>query len=235
MDYKMIYLAKRNPTVAPEDWPKTWRSHPKVVSQWPVVGAAIDHLNYYARIREPTLGGRPVDPPGVSKEYDGVAVVASDDPRLHVLDIPQDVYEKILEDERRVFSKNVEQFSLQCREAQVLGERRGPAAVIRFLARKSGTRESFQAAWGAQGTAAVERALAGGRVTRFVRNVVIADPPPGYAYDGIQETWFPDAETAVRSLSDPELAALDAELPAIVDLGRSVAMLTEVIYRLPRE
>jgi hypothetical protein len=234
MDYKMIYLAKRNPTVAPEDWPRTWRTHPKFVSQFPIIGAAIDHLNYCARLREPTLDGKAFDPPGVSREYDGVAVVASDDGRLHTNAIPKDIYEQILDDERRVFSMNVEQFSVQCREASVQGERRGPAAVIRFVARKPGTsKEAFAEAFQAQ-EAAAERAIAAGKTTRQVRNTVIAEPPPGYEYDAVLETWFDSAEAATRSFADPDLAPLVRDLPAACDPAKAVTMLTEVIYALPR-
>jgi hypothetical protein len=228
MDYKMIYLAKRNPSVAAEDWPKHWRSHPKFVSQFPMVGAAIDNLNYCARMLEPSLGGEPASAPGASRDYDGVAVVASRDERLHDMEMPKDIYDQVMDDERRVFSTNVEKFAMQGREMLIRGDKRGPAAVIRFVARKPGlSREAFHEAWKAEDTSAVDKAIAGGQATRYVRNAVTAEPPPGYEYDGIEETWFPTAEAAVRAVEEGSLPAPASGVPA-------VTMLTHVIYALPR-
>ena len=77
MDFKLIYLARRSPSIRAEDWPRTWRSHAVFVSQFPTVAASVASLFYCSRVREPMLNGAPFDPPGASFDYDGVAVVSS--------------------------------------------------------------------------------------------------------------------------------------------------------------
>jgi hypothetical protein len=236
LDYKMIYLAKRNPSCAPEDWPKLWRSHPREMSQYPVIGSYIEKLSYCARVLDPRLDGEPFDPPGVSRDYDGVAVVSSPSPDMHEINFPPEVYEKVLADERRVFSTTVENFAMKNREVLTLGDVRGPAAVIRFLARRPGlSHPAFVDRWTALDAGPAEAALAAGRITRHVRNAIVAEPPPGYDYDATSETWFASEADAVRAFADPALAPLVTGLPDICDPARCVTMLTHVVFRLPRE
>jgi hypothetical protein len=236
MDYKSIYLAKRNPSVAPEDWPRHWRSHPKALANLPMVRAAINKLSYCAQVREPKLDGAPFNPPGASREYDGAAVVSSKTQELHNTDWPDDVREIVLADERRVFASEVDKFTMRCRESLVLGDVRGPAAVIRFLSRKPGvSREAFIADWNAADTKAAEQAVSAGKATRYVHNAVVEEPPPGYPFDGISETWFTSLDEATRAFVDPALTPLTVAQPGACDPSRTVTLLTEVIYRLPRE
>src|SRR5438067_73974 len=138
MDYKSIYLEKRNPTVSEEDWPRVWRSHPRFVSQFPVIGAAIQQLNYCSRVYHPTLDGKPFDPPGATRVYDGSAICASPSEDLHTVQVPPDIHARIMDDERRVFAELTPTCTLRGRETLVLGGAPGQAAVLRFLARKPG-------------------------------------------------------------------------------------------------
>jgi hypothetical protein len=239
MNFKSIYLARRNPTIAPEDWPKAWRSHPKAVSQMPQAGAAIaaalDSINYCALVRAPTLDGAPFDPPGASRDHDGVAVVASASDALHHIGDVRPADDPVVLDEVRVFGRKVDDFAVKAKEALVLGGRPGQAAVHRLLVRKAGgAPEAFQARLAK--TAEVARpAVDAGKVVRYVHNVVVDTPPPGYEFDGVVETWFPTVEDAVRSFVDPATTAIAKDLAEFCDMDRSVTMLTEVIFRHPRE
>jgi hypothetical protein len=234
--YKFIYLAKRNPSVAAEDWPRHWRSHPKFVSQFPVVSAEITTLNYCARVLQPSLDGRPFDPPGATRDYDGVAVVGGPSKELHDQQMPPDVLAKVLDDEIRVFGDHTKNFSFKAEESLVLGGAPGQGAVIRFLIRKPGTsREDFLAAWKGRPAETARRSVAAGAVVRHVHNEIVAKPPPGYEFDGIAETWFATADEATRAFVDPALAPLADELASICDMERSVTILTYVVYRWPRE
>jgi hypothetical protein len=238
--YKSIYLARRNPSVLPEDWPRTWRSHPRTVAQIPgigaAIGAAIDSINYCARIRQPVLDGAPFDPPGVSRDYDGVAVVASASEDLHRIGDSRESQAEVIADEVRVFGAPVDEFSMRARELLVLGGAPSQAAVVRFLARKPGVSpEAFLARLAGRQAELARAAVAGGKLDRYVQNAVVAAPPPGYPFDAITEAWFPTPEAAARGFVDPPLTALADDLTAFCDMGRSVTMLTEVIYRVPRE
>jgi hypothetical protein len=129
----------------------------------------------------------------------------------------------------RVFGRPAHEFSLACAEVLALGGSPGKSAVIRFLAREPGeTRDAFVQRWNAAQSEAAQSAVDRGKVVRYVHNAVVRDGPPGYAFDGISETWFATVEDAVRALADPELAPL-VRAPA------EVTMLTEVIFRVPRE
>jgi hypothetical protein len=238
--YKSIYLARRNPSIAPEDWPRAWRSHPRAVAQLGSVGAAIggaiDTIDYCARVREPVLDGARFDPPGVSREHDGVAVVSSASEDLHRIGSNREGQEAVIQDEVRVFGRPADQFSLACREVASLGGRPGQAAVIRFLVRKAGvTPDEFMARWTGRHADLVRAAVEDGKIGRYVQNAIVREPPAGYAFDGISETWFHDVEESVRSFVDPVLTALCDDLIHFCDVVRSVTMLTEVIYRVPRE
>jgi hypothetical protein len=236
MDYKLIYLARRNPSVRPEDWPRTWRSHAVFASQFPVIGARISSLFYCSRIFEPTLGGQRFDPPGASCEHDGVAIVASASPEGLGGELTPDDRARIDADELRVFATNTPAFSFHCQEVLAHGGDPGQAAVVRFLARRPGaSREDFLARWNGRhaeiATRAADRAAT---VTRYVHDELREEPPPGYPFDGVGETWFATPDDAVRSFTEPAFASIAEDLADFCDLERSVTLLTHVIHRWPR-
>lgn len=236
MDFKLIYLAKRNPAVSPEDWPRAWRAHAVFASQFPVLGARISSLFYCSRQFAPTLDGAAFDPPGASRDYDGVAVVASPTAESLGGDMTAEDRARIYEDERRVFSAQTPDFSFRCRETLVHGGAPGPAAVFRFLARRPGdTPEAFRSRWdGRHAGIAARAADASGAVTRYVHDLVVDAPPPGYPFDGVAETWFATPEDAVRSFVDAAFAPVVQDLADFCDLDRSVTLLTRVVHRWPR-
>lgn len=236
MEFKLIYLARRNPAVSPEDWPRTWRSHAVFASQFPVIGARISNLVYCSRQFAPILDGAPFDPPGASRDYDGVAVVSS--PSADSLDgdmTPED-RAQILKDELRVFAGPTPDFSFRCRETLVHGAAPGAAAVFRFLARlPDASPAEFAARWNqAHAVIAARAAEASDAATRYVHDQVIEPPPPGYPFDGVAETWFATPQDAVRSFVDPTFAPVVQDLAEFCDLDRSVTLVTQVVHRWPR-
>lgn len=236
MDFKLIYLARRNPSIAFEDWPRAWRSHAVFASQFPVIGGRINSLFYCSRLASPTLDGAPFDPPGASLDHDGVAVVSSPSAEDLGGELSAEDRARIDEDERRVFDAQTPSFSFRCQETLVQGGAPGQAAVIRFLARQAGgSRDAFRARW-SQGHAdvAVRAADAAGTVTRYVHDDLVEPPPPGYPFDGITETWFASPDDAVRSFVDGALAPVAEDLAAFCDLDRSVTLSTRAVHRWPR-
>ena len=136
--FKVVYLAKRNPAVKAEDWPRTWRSHAAYAAQFPVIYAEFSSIYYCARVLLPSINGVLIEPPEAARDYDGVALVSS--PTAHGLprEMPPEVAAKIDQDELRVFSTYVRNFSFRCKKVVVHGDVPGKAAVIRLLARKTG-------------------------------------------------------------------------------------------------
>lgn len=236
MDFKLIYLARRNPSIALQDWPRAWRSHAVFASQFPVIGGRIDSLFYCSRMAQPTLDGAPFEPPGASVDYDGVAVVSSPSAADLGGELSAEDRVRIDQDELRVFDAQTPAFSFRCRETLVHGGARGPAAVIRFLARRAGDPpDAFRMRLGQRhAEIAKQAAAAAGTVTRYVHDELIEPPPPGYPFDAITETWFASPDDAVRSFADLALQPIARDLAAFCDPERSVTLLTQVIHRWPR-
>jgi hypothetical protein len=234
MKAKIVYLAKRNPAVRAEDWPKVWRSHPKFVAQFPTIGASIERLRYCARVLAPTLDGAPAAPPEATTEYDGAAILTGPSHETLGGKLSDEDMDKIWDDERRVFSTLTPNFSFACDETLVHG-REAPTevAVLRFVARKPGmSRKDFLARWnGADAERAVVAADAAAEVRRHVRNELVRDPPGRFAFDAISETWFDSVDDAVRAFD----ACAPASGPdAIADPSRSVTLLSYVVFTFPR-
>lgn len=236
MDFKLIYLAKRNPSIKAEDWPRTWRSHAVFASQFPAVGPGFSRVLYCSRIREETDAGVPSGPPGASLEYDGAALVSSRTADGLRSEMTDEVRAKIDQDELRVFSTYVRAFAFRCKEVLVHGEQPGRAAVLRFLARKPGSSgKAFHAHWSERHAGLAKRAFESGVLQRYVHNRLIEEPPPGYPFDGIVELWFDNADEAKQSFSEGALAPLAQDLPGFCDMERSVTLLTTVTHQWPKD
>ncbi len=233
---KMIYLARRNPSIEAEDWPRMWRSHAAYAATILTLDSRLSSLFYCSRVLPPMLDGAPFDPPEAARNYDGVAIVSSDTDEVPQVEMTPEVRAKIDQDELRVFSTYVPRFSFRCEEVLEHGGAPGKAAVIRFLVRKAGSaREAFLAYWSGRHAEMARRAAdASGIVMRYVHDDLIEEPPPGYPFDGITETWFANIEDAVRSFADDTLVSVAQDLTAFCDRERSVTLLTSVIHRWPR-
>jgi uncharacterized protein (TIGR02118 family) len=229
MDPKLIYLAKRNPTIKAEDWPRTWRSHAVFASQFGSVGAKYNRVLYCSRV----LGAEAT---GLSTAYDGVAVISyASREGVHAV-MPPDIRAQIDRDELRVFSTNVPAFWFQADEALVHGGGPTGAAIIRFLARKEGSwPAAFLDRWTKEhGPLAIGIGDRSGLVRRYVHNRLTEPAPPGYPFDGISEQWFDDADAAQRAIADRQFDPILRDLAEFCDLEKSVTVLTYVTHRWPR-
>jgi len=231
MAWKMIYLARRNPALAPEDFPQAWREHSALGAGCSNVRDKVKSVRQCSRDLEntPRL-------PGAAADYDGVNLLVLRD-RQAADDIWNDAETlRIMRpDEPRVFSTYVRNFTLVAEEAVLRDGEPTDCMVAAFLGLREGT-----------GPAALERALAAagtdgwladpafGAAVRLVLNRVDGTPPPGYDYALILEAWYPDPASAVRAF---DATALPARLPRAladcIDPARSVTLLTRVTHRRP--
>jgi uncharacterized protein (TIGR02118 family) len=236
MQLNYFYLARRNPSIKPEDWHTMWHAHSEFATGlYPPIKTGPKRVMYCAQIRNPRLDGKPFQPPGATVEYDGAAIITArgDEARPP---LPPDIRAKIDEDELRRFDRNVRHFSFRGKETLIEGGEPGPAVVLRFLARKAGNaKDEFLARFDGQhadiARRAIKGAAAGTVVQRYVQNHVIEEPPPGYPFDAVSEVWFGSAEAATRSFVDPALEGIAQDLAAFCDMQRSVTLLGEVIMR----
>lgn len=238
MSYKLIYLARRAATVEREDWPRTWKSHAIFASQFPVLESEIRWLRYCNRLDVPMLDGEPVDLPGLSTEHDGVAIAGS--PTLEGISgsgFTPEEREQIDEDERRVFDMLTPNFTFFTQETMLKDGPLGEAALYHFVPRAEGlTREEFTASYRERHADAARPVLdAIPQLSRAALNHPVNDPLPLFPFDGISEFWFPTSEDAVRALADRAFDPLASDLAGIGDLSRSVAILTTVRHRWPKD
>ncbi|BDI06225.1 EthD domain-containing protein [Sphaerotilus microaerophilus] len=223
--WKMIYLARRNPALAPEDFPQAWREHSALGRQCRNVGERVLSVAQCSRLLDVPLPGASADYDGVNllllRDRDAATMIWSDPETLAVM----------RPDEPRVFDRYVRDFTLVCRE-QVLRDAPRSAVVLHgFLRRRPGlSAESLLQAIAEAGSAGPFDAA-----QRIVLNEVMDTPPPGYEYDAIVEWWF-DSVPAVHQAfggRDDLRAGLPAPLAQALDGAGSVFLLTRVTHSRP--
>ena len=238
--WKMIYLARRNPALAAENFAQAWREHSALGRQCRNVQDKVLGVTQCTRLRsdrEHTAedGGLR----GASTGYDGVNLL-----QLRGLDVASDLWNDpdtlaiMRPDEPRVFSTYVREFTLVCRERVLREAPAGAVALFGFVRRRAGvSTNQFDAAWadGPPEPWLAAPALHG--ALRVVHNSVVQTPPVGYDYDGITEWWFSSADAARASFGGTGTSDLRGMLPAaygaLADLERSVFMFTQVTHQRP--
>ena len=231
--WKMIYLARRNPTLAADDFAQAWREHSALGRQCSNVQDKVLGVTQCTRLRE---SGEDGGLRGASTAYDGVNLLP-----LRDLDVATDLWNDpetlaiMRPDEPRVFSTYVRNFTLVCRERVLREAPRGAVAVFAFVRRNASVaRVVFDAAWD-NGPALdwlAAPALAG--ALRVVHNTVVQTPPEGYDYNGIAEWWFASADAARAAFAGRDIRTqLPPAYAAIGDLTSAVFMFTHVTHSRP--
>jgi hypothetical protein len=222
--WKMIYLARRNPALAPEDFPQAWRGHSALGRQCRNVGERVLGVAQCSRLLDVRLPGTSVDYDGVNllllRDRDAATLIWSDPETLAVM----------RPDEPRVFDRYVRDFTLVCRE-QVLRDAPRSAVVLHgFLRRRPGlAADSCLRAIEAGGSAGPFDAA-----QRIVLNEVVDTPPPGYDYDAIVEWWFESVSAVQQAFGGRGiLAQLPEPLARSVAVAGSVFLLTRVTHSRP--
>jgi hypothetical protein len=228
--YKLIYLARRNPTVSREDWPETWRSHATFANQFAFVANDISYSCYCNRIDHPALDGQPIDLGCLSSKHDGVALgVSKTVETLQGGGFSPEERALIDQDELRVFDMLTPNFSFYCAETVLIDGKFGEYGIFQFLARKPGlSREAFAARL-EEYTPTAKRAVEDlGTATRYAHNHPIHDPLPLFPFDAISDCWFAKEEDAMRGLLLP---GFREKLAEFCDLDRSLTMITHAFRR----
>lgn len=231
MPYKLLYLARRAPTVGWEDWPRTWKSHAIFASQFPAMSGTIDWLRYTTRVDDPGLGDLPV-----STAHDGVSVAEA--PELAIFQgkgFSPEQRALIDQDELRVFDRYTPEFSFYCTETRLVDGPVGEAAIFRFLRRQPDvSRDTFEAHL--QGEHARRCAEAAGtlRAQRWALNTTIDAPPKDFPFEAIEECWFATVDDAARALTSPAMLRLTDDLAKVCDVERNITMLTRPTHAWPK-
>lgn len=250
--WKMIYLAKRNPALAADEFSQAWREHAALGKQCTNVQDKVLGVQQCSRVR--SAGAEDGALAGASVDYDGVNLL-----QLRDLDVASDIWDDpetlaiMRPDEPRVFSTYVRDFTLVCGERVLLDAPPSAVVVFGFLRRNATiSKSAFDAAWIEGPTEAWLSSPTLKTARRVVHNQVVQTPPEGYEFDGVAEWWFDSADAARAAFADSRSAApttagavdmrskqrdLRCQLPApysvLVDLKQSVFMFTEVTHQRP--
>ncbi|CAH1749310.1 EthD domain-containing protein [Thauera humireducens] len=221
--WKMIYLARRNPALAPEDFPQAWREHSALGRECRNVQDKVLGVRQCSRVLD-----RPGVPQGASAEYDGVNLLSLRD-RQAADDIWSDdeTLRIMRPDEPRVFSTYVRDFTLVASETVLVDGEETGVCVVLFLRGRAGGVKSLS-------RADIEPGSPWAAAARLVWNTVSGECPPGYEYDAIVEAWFASADVIAEAFGSGSVwAQLPGQLTGEVDGARSVCVLTHVTHRRP--
>lgn len=232
--WKMIYLARRNPTLAAQDFPQAWREHSALGRGCRNVADKVLGVMQCSRVREE--GNENGGLQGASPAHDGVNLL-----RLRDLSVATDIWDDpetqaiMRPDEPRVFSTYVREFSLVCSEHVQREIPPTGVVVFGFLRRLPlVSPATFRSAWTIETATAWLDAPALHSARRIVHNLVVQLPPLGYEFDGIAEWWFDDVNAAHAAFASGSVAQqLPKAYNAIADLDHSVFMFTQVTHQRP--
>jgi hypothetical protein len=221
--WKLIYLAKRNPSLKAEQFPQAWREHSALGRQC---------TNVQHRVRSVTQCVRvPVEKvPLLSTRYDGVNLIELlDRESADAIWSDPETLAVMRPDEPRVFDRYVRDFSLVAREHIIQPGPKGPSVLVAFL-------KSHHPADGMEKVTSFNDPLESiASTTRVVVNLVEPHRPPGYDFDVIVEWWF---ESLHRLNAALESAYLNEAILPFLEAGgyetqSAVLMATCVSHRRP--
>lgn len=223
--WKMIYLAKRNPQLAPHEFEQAWREHSALGRQCRNVQDKVLGVTQCTSLLSM----------GTSKHLNGIYAQADGVNLLQIRDlqVASDIWndpetQAIMKpDELRVFDRYVRDFTLVAQEDVVVNAPAGKAVLIGFLT-----------AVDKQSEAALRQALLASSNwnagQRLVLNRVQTERPVGYNYDAIVEWWFEDTPQLLERLGAIDVSAqLQTRIGPWCDLQTSIVMATQVTHRRP--
>lgn len=222
--WKMIYLARRNPQLAAEDFAQAWREHSALGRQCRNVQERVTGVTQCVRVLD---GQWPAD---ASTGFDGVNLLRlRDRESADAIWSDPETLAVMRPDEPRVFDRYVRDCALVAQERMLAAGPEGDAVLLVGLRRRPGVEPADFAralalnppGWPGQG--------------RVVLNLVQPQRPPGYDFDAIVECWFSDAEAMARALA--AAPSLRRQLPVLYETvcsaHASVFLPTRVSHRRP--
>jgi len=193
--YKLIYLAKRNPTLTAEEFPQAWREHSQLASSY---GTSLgkhflsSHQNVKDRAED-------LDP-SFANDYDGSTILGmkSWEDLLAARYHPHSL-DELQEDEKRVFAGWVDDWTMAVEENVLVDGKPTGNVILSFLTPCDPADFAEKSLQAAQSLVAL---LPG--ASRIVWNRVV-DPASAYPFAAVIEAWLPDATTAKIAASDSQI------------------------------
>ena len=222
--WKMIYLARRNPKLAAQEFAQAWREHSALGRQCRNVGQRLHAVAQCSRVLHAKA-------PLLSESHDGVNLMVLADQASGTLiwDDPETL--RIMRpDEPRVFADYVRNCALVCQEHVLHTERtggvrpqNGQVILLGFLQRSSAWTAAAQApqslpqAWSADALA---------HACRVVCNTVQEPGPAEHGFRFVVEWWFEGLKQARAAAQGLAAIPLDGEHGR----GDAIFVLTQVTH-----
>lgn len=221
MDYKLIYLARRNPVIPAADFGAAWLSHAAFANRF------ADSFSVHFKNARQCVKLHGADlPESFDNDHDGVALLAMQGweglqaARNHPI-----AFDELKRDEERVFAGHVDPWTMPAEEHIVVKLGGGRAFILSFLKPLPGiTDEAFHARL-AQAMAGLAALPIG--MTRLVRNRVLERRDPPYDFAAIVELWFATEADAIAAAHDPAVIAA-LEQAEIADPAVGVRLATRL-------
>lgn len=218
--YKLMYLPQRNPALAAEEFPEAWRSHSRFASQFATTLGS--HFRSVHQCVKDRAGGLTA---GFDNDRDGCAILALKSwedllaARYHPV-----AAKELLEDEVRVFSGFVDQWTMAVEEQLLADGDHTTNVLLSFLRRRDGIDPArFREA----SRDAAQRLKEGAAPpVRLVWSAVV-DPAVAFAFDAVIEAWYPDRESALASARDPAQATM-LEQATLADPEQGIRLLARL-------
>jgi hypothetical protein len=223
--WKMIYLAKRNPKLAPTEFAQAWREHSALGKQCRNVKDKVLGVKQCTSVLSMGLANALS---GIHADADGVNLL-----QIRDLQVASDIWhdpetQAIMKpDELRVFDRYVRDFTMVAQESVLVAGAPGQAVLVGFLRQVPADHESN-----------LRQALSDfsdwNLGQRLVLNWVQEGQPEGYKFDAIVEWWFEDANQLIERLSQVAVQIqLQTALNNLCHLQSSVFMATQVTHQRP--
>ena len=229
MAFKIIYLAKRNSKIAPEDFPEAWRSHSRLAS------TLVDTMGkHFLRVRQ-CLKIYDADVPSeYNNNHDGSAILTMKSwqdllgARYH-----PDSVNTMRDDEPRVFADYVENYTMAAEESLISEKAEGTAALLHFVMRRDHMDAcTFEQYWREDYVNQIcELDTVKNTATGFAINRVINTPGPDYNFAGISELWFDDEKKARAVAWDEGHRAVMRSLDKVADTSRTASLFIRLNFQ----
>jgi hypothetical protein len=221
--YKLIYLAKRNPTIAAADFGAAWTSHADFANQY------ADTFSTHFKSARQCVKIHDADvPASFRNDHDGTALLAMKNweslgaARTHPI-----VADELKRDEERVFADYVDNWTMPTEEYNVVKRGGGRAFLLSFLTRRPDTDELVFQERLADACTAMVSLPALGTMTRLVHNRVLERREPPYDFSAVVEVWFATEEQAITAANNRAVIAA-LEQGEIADVERGSRLLTRL-------
>ena len=223
--WKMIYLAKRNPKLAPNEFAQAWREHSALGKECRNVQDKVLGVKQCTSVLSMGLANALS---GIHADADGVNLL-----QIRDLQVASDIWhdpetQAIMKpDELRVFDRYVRDFTMVAQENVLVAGTPGQAVLVGFLRQVPTGHESN-----------LRQALSDFSEWNFGQRLVLdwvqEGQPEGYNFDAIVEWWFEDANQLIERLSPVAVQIqLQTALDNLCHLQSSVFMATQVTHQRP--